>query len=121
MKRDLNLIRSIILAVEDLETGTALTTVTIEGYTEEQIGYHSYLIIDSGLAEGFNAGTVTSTSPCWQIGNLTSAGHDFADLAHNEGNWKKTIGIVATKAGGASLDMVKDVLTGVVKSALGLT
>ena len=51
MKRDPDLIRKIILAVEDLPTGLVLDKIKIDGYTREQIGYHSYLIVDSGLAQ----------------------------------------------------------------------
>lgn len=121
MKRDLNLVRSIILAVEEFPTGFVLSNLTIDGYTDEQIGYHSYLIVDAGLANGVDARAIDSTSPTWKILHLTSAGHDFADLAREDGNWKKTVGLVTTKAGGATLDIVKDVLVSLAKGTLGLS
>ncbi len=120
MKRDLNLVRSIVLAVENLPNGFVASALAIDGYTDEQIGYHSYLIVDAGLANGFDATTVDSTSPSWTILHLTSAGHDFADVARDEGNWRKTVGLVTSKAGGATLDIVKEVLVGFVKGTLGL-
>ncbi len=84
MKRDLDLIRKIILAVEDLPTGTVPDEIESDGYTSEQIGYHSYLIVDSGFAEGEDMGAFEDTSPNWQLAHLTSAGHDFADAARSE-------------------------------------
>ena len=43
MKRDLDLIRKIVLTVEDLPTGNVPEEIEVDGYTSEQVGYHSYL------------------------------------------------------------------------------
>ena len=119
MQRDLDLIRKIVLAVESLPTGTVVDEIAIAGYTEEQIGYHSYLIVDSGLAEGVDVGTLADKSPNWRILHLTSAGHDFADAARNDTTWNKATGIVKEKVGTATIEIVKEVLVGVIKSAIG--
>jgi hypothetical protein len=121
MKRDLELIRKMILAVEDLPTASVSGELKIDGYTEEQIGYHSYLIVDAGLAEGFNVGGINSSGPMWMIDHLTSAGHDFADASRNEGTWQKAVSIIKEKAGGATIEMVKEVLLSVIKSGAGLS
>jgi hypothetical protein len=47
------------------------------------------LIINEGLAEGFDATSTTDTSPDWRIHNLTAAGHDFADAARSDTTWSK--------------------------------
>jgi hypothetical protein len=120
MKRDFDLIRKLVLAVEDCPTGTVLDELHIDGYSAEQIGYHSYLLVDSGLARGIDVGTVHGTSPNWQILHLTSAGHDFADSARDESTWRKATGIVKEKAGGVTLDVLKQVLVSVIKNTLGL-
>ena len=120
MKRDLDLVRKIVLAVEDLSTGTVLDEIEIEGYTREQIGYHCYLAIDAGLAKGVDVQTLSDTSPNWLILQLTSEGHDFADAARNETTWNKAKGIVTEKGGGATLEIVKQVLIGLIKHSLGL-
>lgn len=46
MKRDMDLVRLLILEVEGEEE------VNLSGYTDEQKLYHKYLLIDAGLAEG---------------------------------------------------------------------
>ena len=120
MKRDLDLIRKIILAAEDLPTGTVLSEIKIDGYTDEQIGYHCYLAADAGLAKGMNMTTLADRSPRWRILNLTSAGHDFADAARNETTWRKATGIVKEKAGTATIEIVKEVLVGIIKGSIGL-
>ena len=51
MKRDMDLVRFILMAVEEQEHGFA-RDVRFDGYTEEQIGYHAYIMIEGGLVEG---------------------------------------------------------------------
>jgi hypothetical protein len=97
MKRDFELIRKLVLAVEDYPTGTVPGEIQIDGYSAEQIGYHSYLLVDSGLAKGIDVGTMHGTSPNWQILHLTSAGHEFADAARDDSTWRKAILIVKEK------------------------
>lgn len=49
MKRDMALIRKMLLTVEAHENGYAPRDMTFEGYSEEQIGFHAKLIIDADL------------------------------------------------------------------------
>ena len=120
MTRDLELIRKLILTVEASPTGYAKNDFEIEGYSPEQIGYHAYLLVDAGLAKGVDITTMGSSSPNWQVLHLTSAGHDFADAARDDITWKKATGLVKDKAGGVTLDVMKQVLISVIKNALGL-
>ncbi|WP_374566415.1 DUF2513 domain-containing protein, partial [Nitrosomonas sp.] len=80
MKRDFELIRKLILSIENDSQGKN----EIDGYSEEQIGYHAYLLVDAGLAKGIDVTTAHDVLPQWQALHLTSAGHDFADAARNE-------------------------------------
>ena len=52
MKRDMDLCRKILLSVEAREGTVGPEEVSIEGYTEGQIGYHAKLLADQGLLEG---------------------------------------------------------------------
>jgi len=120
VKRDLNLIRKIIVTVEDGPTGFVHGDVNIDGYSHEEIGYHSYLIVNSGLAEGFDATSTTDTSPDWRIRNLTAAGHDFADVARSDTTWNKATDMIKDKAGGVTLEILKQLLFAIVKGQFGL-
>ncbi len=119
MRRDLELIRKLALAVEDRPDGDP-ERLEIEGYTEGQIGYHSYLLVDAGLAQGIDASALGDTLPNWLIFHLTSAGHDFCDAARNESRWRKAIAIIKAKGGSATIDVVKQVLVAVLKGQLDL-
>lgn len=120
MKRDLDLVRKLVLAAEDVSTGYVQNEIKIPGYSNDQIGYHAYLLVDAGLANGLDVTTLADTSPIWRILHLTSAGHDFADAARDESTWRKATGIAKEKAGGISLDVLKELLTSVIKNAIGL-
>ena len=120
MKRYMDLIRKMVLAVEDAPTGFAPNPLKIEGYTEEQVGYHAYLMVDHGLAEGTRVTALDSTSPLWVLRHLTSEGHDFAAAARDATTWKKAMSVVQEKGGAVSLDVIKALLSHLVKAGLGL-
>ena len=58
--------------------------------------------------------------PQGEILHLTSAGHDFADAARSDSTWKKATAVAKDKAGGVTLDVMKQVLISIVKDTLGL-
>ena len=119
MIRDLNLIRKLILAAEAGPTGYVQDEIEINGYSEEQIGYHAYLLVNAGLAKGIDVTTIGDTSPQWTILHLTSAGHDFADAARDESIWQKAAGIAKEKAGNVTLDVMKQILIHLINKTLG--
>lgn len=120
MKRDLELIRKLCLAVENVPTGYVLDDIEIDGYSKDQIGYHSYLLVDAGFAKGLDTTTIADTSPQWRILHLTSAGHDFAGAARDESTWQKATGVVKDNASSVTLDVMKQVLISIIKNTLGI-
>lgn len=121
MKRDLDLIRKIVLTIEDHQHGRAPRAIEVDGYTDEQIGYHSYLIVDAGLADGIDATCMDNKSPEWIITHLTSAGHDFADAIRNDTVWSKTKSKLVQVGSGASIQIVTQLAASYVKSMLGIS
>lgn len=119
MKRDLDLIRKILLAIEDAPSGWA-PDLKFEGYTDSQVGYHAYLLIDAGLAKGSDVSAMGSEGPEGMISNLTWTGHEFAEAARDETRWKKAIGLVAAKGGAVTLDVMKELLVSLMRATLGL-
>lgn len=119
MKRDLDLIRKMLLAIEEAPSGWA-PELSFEAYTPTQVGYHAYLLIDAGLAKGGDVSTMGSEAPEGVITSLTWAGHEFAEAARDETRWKNAMGIVKDKGGSITLDVMKELLTSLMKSTLGL-
>lgn len=120
MKRDLDLIRRILLAVEESPSGFAPQPLKLKGYTDEQVGYHAYLLIEAGLVRGSDVTTMGSGAPQALIAHLTWEGHEFLDAARDETRWKKALKMVASEAGGVTLDVLKDILVGLLRGAFGL-
>jgi hypothetical protein len=120
MKRDLDLVRKMILAIEDHPDGWAPEKLAFEGYTEAQVGYHAYLLIDAGLAKGDDASTMGSTAPEGFITSLTWKGHEFAAAARDDTLWKKAMGMVAEKGGNITVDLLGQLLAGLMRGVFGL-
>jgi len=119
MRRDLDLIRKMLLAIEDSPSGWA-PDFKIEGYSDAQIGYHAHLMIDAGLARGSDVTTMGGHGPEALLTSLTWEGHEFAEAARDEKRWKKAMGVVAEKGGNITLDVMKQLLVSLMKGALGL-
>lgn len=111
MKRNMDLIRKLILLIEDDPSGFAPQEMTIEGFSDEQIAYHQYLLVDSGLADGQDCTDSESPGPECFINHLTSAGHDFADSIRNEFIWNQVRSDIAEKGiKSTTIDTLKKLL-----------
>lgn len=119
MKRDTDLIRKIVLGIEDAPTGWA-PDLSFDDYPDEQVGYHAYLLIDAGLARGSDVSTMGSSAPEGMITSLTWAGHEFADAARDETRWNRATTMVKEKGGTITFDVMKALLISFMKDYFGL-
>lgn len=103
MRRDMDLIRQLVFYVQDVGPVRSVRDVHIEGFTPEQIGYHCYLIVDAGYAEGSRISNLSSQHPEYLVHHLTSAGHDFADNARNDTVWNSVKAKIAGTASSVSI------------------
>jgi hypothetical protein len=114
MKRDMNLIRLLLLRAESDEE------VDVSAYTEDQLVYHSALLVEAGLvdgairtnAKGYPNGVVTI--------RLTWSGHEFLDAARDESVWQKATGTVRSKGLSLTFDVLKELLTATIRGQVGL-
>lgn len=120
MKRDMDLIRKLALALEEAPTGFAPNGIVIEGYTPEQIGYHAHLMVQAGLATGTDVTAFGDGSPVAMLQTLTWEGHEFVEAARDDTRWKKAMGIVKEKAGSITLAVLVQLLTELMKGSVGL-
>jgi hypothetical protein len=89
MKRDINLVRQILLAMESHPSGFAPHKFTIVGYHQDVIGHHVYLMEQAGLITAVSTTEFGSTSPVAQPLTITWRGHDFLDAVRDETVWSK--------------------------------
>lgn len=119
MKRNMDLVRRILLLMNEHEHGYSPQKLEIEGYTEEQIGYHCLLLGEAGLIEATESSTYGSPSPEASPIRLTWAGHEFIENAQNEKVWGQAKEAVA-KLGDVSFSVWGAVLSQVVMRNLGV-
>src|SRR6266481_2807845 len=98
MKRDMELIRIVLLSVEE-KAGDPRGWVNLEipGHSNQEISYHVTLLQDAGLLESCDlSGTVGFDV---RPKRLTWNGHEFLDAAKNDTVWKKALEIGKEKVG----------------------
>jgi len=89
VKRDMDLIREILLRVEEHEHGFAPQELGIPGYDAETVGFHCYLLDEAGLLRATETTHRGSDSPCAAPQRLTWAGYEFLDAARSESLWQQ--------------------------------
>lgn len=120
MRRDLDLIRKMLLKIEDAPTAWAPEGLSIEGYSPAQVAYHAHLLIEAGFAEGAVLTYMESEGPEARITNLTWAGHELAEKLRNDTVWHNTMAIVKEKGGAVTIQILSQLLTVVMKQHFGV-
>lgn len=120
MQRDMDLVRRILIGLENGSVGPDPNNVPIDGYAQDQIGYHVFIMMEAGLVHG----EMVASPGCGQLPqaspySLTWNGHEFLDSAREESRWNQARQLL-NKVGGASIQIWIAVLTDLVKRNLDL-
>jgi hypothetical protein len=112
----MELVRTILIDIEDREEFDVPYVPEVQGHSEKEIFYHLKVMHDAGLIE---AGDWSSEdAPHWVASSLTSAGHDFLDAARNDTIWAKAKSAILSSGGVLTLDALKIGLTLAVKNTV---
>ncbi|TBG08438.1 DUF2513 domain-containing protein [Rhizobium leguminosarum] len=119
MKRDMDLVRGLLLKLEARYRGVGVLSfdyddeeLQIGGAESLAIAYHLGLLLDAGFVSGEKTG-----SGQFIMEGMTWAGHEFLDSVRNEEIWKRTQEGI-NFAGGLTLDLVKGLAKGYAKKKL---
>ena len=121
MKRDLDLVRKILAAMEATDRGFYARTPEIDGYTAEEIGYHAHLMAEAGFITAVDATDMSSGSPNAIPMALTWAGHDFLDSIKDDSIWNKAKEVAIKPMAGLAFEVLKEWLKQEAKSRLGIS
>ena len=80
MKRDLQLIKRILLAIEEEYENTILMNLSIEGYSMQQVANHAELLYREGLLSIYKANYAGDQLWSFAVGNLTNEGFNYLDI-----------------------------------------
>jgi len=116
----MDLIRKMLIAMEDSPSGWAPRPLQIEEYGEETIGYHAYLLVDAGLAKGTDTTSSHCRAPRFDLHTLTWAGHEFCQAAREDTRWNKAKDMVKEKGGAITFEILKELLASLMRGQFGL-
>ena len=106
MKRDMDLIRTILLKIEEQGDPQLRRVPTIQGADEHTVRSHVGLLLDAGLVRAIDASTYSSRDYL-EIG-LTWEGHEFLDNIRDPEIWRKTKS-GAKKVGSFSIGILAEI------------
>ena len=118
MKRDMDLIREVLLATEALQPREVLSG--IDGAPKSDFVYNVDLMKQAGLVDAAVLKAWGSDLVRAEVRTLTWDGHDFLDAIRDDTIWNKTKARVLEAAGTVSLEVLKAVAVSVARGALGL-
>lgn len=109
MKRDMDLVRKILLKIEESPEYSFISPFNIEGYNEDQISYHIELLDEAGLIKAKELSTMGNYS--WIPDRLTWEGHEFLEASRDDTRWEKAKKTIIEKGGNFAFSLLQNVLT----------
>jgi hypothetical protein len=121
MRRDMDLIRDLMLKLETLPMPagaicalSAYKDLSIPGRSTDEINAHMFMIADVGYVIGAPDGTRRMMNGDWMFSRLSPEGHDFVDAVREPSVWSRTKAAVE-KIGGWTLPIVAEIAKGYLK------
>lgn len=118
MKRDMELCRKILFAIEEQYVSTAIHNLKIDGYTTDEVAYHCILLHEAGLIKDCKIMYASNRIASFGVSSLTWEGHDFLDKIREDTVWNKTKRFIKDKALPMTLDVIKEIATAVLSETL---
>ncbi len=107
MKRDLDLMRQLLLDIENRGADCSVSVLrsNSDGQREERIRYHLRLLIDARLLKEIDR--TTAGIPCVR---LTHQGHELLELVRGESVWQEALWACQNRTGSLSLTVIQELL-----------
>lgn len=116
MKRNMDLIRKILVKIEDTVDNAIVYNPEIEGYSNEQISYHCSILYEGGYISKYGSLEGSGEIEDFGVGRLTWEGHDLLDKIRSETVWKKTKDTITNQGLPMIVDVVKDISTSIISA-----
>jgi len=118
VKRDFDLIRSILLDIEETSVPSQPTDYIFDFPDRDAVAHSLELLVSQGLVSAKKYPTFDShPADVYFAPALTWAGHDFLDSVRDDEIWRKTKEGVSA-AGGFTFDLMKQLAKGLVKTQI---
>ena len=87
MKRDMELIRLILITLEECEQTQGPIPLKFQGYSDDQISYHIKILAEQGIVRATDCSTNYNFQ--WRANGLTWGGHDYIEAIRDDARWQK--------------------------------
>jgi hypothetical protein len=110
MKLDMELIRKLLLEIEDKHTYRGLQScdIRIDGFTDEEIGYNLQLLFGAGLIEAIDSSACGDKAFNCIIEGITWEGHEFLDAIRDNTVWTRTKEKLGPAIANTALSIIKE-------------
>ena len=117
MKRDMELVRLILLKIEEEYRSTVIYNLKILGYDAETVAYHCKILHDAGMISDYAAQYADDELCFFSVGALTWDGNDLLDKIRDTSQWKKVRDTINQKGLPLLVETVKTVSSAFVTAA----
>jgi len=119
MKRDWDLIREILLKVEDTDSADAgIKASDFPKHPEELVNYNIHLLYQASLIEAIDVRTLCAPLD-YIVMRLTWSGHEFLDSIRSQTVWERITTYLSEKGLAISFEAIKATAPLVLKAILG--
>ena len=122
MKRDIDLIRLILLKLEAMKPDEYGKPIKIDGYDQNIVNYHAWYLDEEGFID--STFIKVDQAPFGIAGviprRIKERGYEFLDAARNPNVWEKMRQAMKEKSLSLTLEVAQDVLKGYVTKKLNL-
>lgn len=118
MKRDMDLVRTILLARADSDEPLWSTDLVTDEYSRDVIGYHFLILDEAGLIMANVKAAENDPYYIAVASRLTWEGNDFLDAVRDESIWKRVRSTIGKITGSASFEVFKTVASSLALNAI---
>jgi len=118
MKRNVDLIRSILQRLEDTRPGTPWSGENLEKFPQEEVLYHIKLLYEADMidAEPIKG----NDGVTWKATGLRWKGHEFLDVTRDKEAWKTAKTEVREKGLTPSAELLFELLRAKIRERVGI-
>jgi hypothetical protein len=116
MKRDMDLARSILIALDDAPFDGNPVRITIPDCASDVFAYHVMLLHQAGLIHAFDFSSEDFAD--WRPAYLTWEGHEFLEAAKDDTRWNHAKNYLKENGGPMVFSILKTLLTDYAKRKL---
>lgn len=120
MKRNLDLMRDILLFVENSDKPLLLESdMASLCPSQSELAYNVYLLVDAGFLDAekiLRLGSIVEPLPSYRIYPLTSLGCDYLDSVRSQSVWEQTKNKLKESGISATLQVISEIASGIILS-----